>query len=169
MDDAIQKRLSENQKIFFNKLTNYIEDEIHFYGSIRRFDYIPGKSDIDVDIFTDNENSLIYKLCDLLHFKKNDFRRVVYKINGRIVNGYKCKYDNPENDIMVEMSIYDKNIRDVVIEQHDKASKLPFVVLLFLYILKYFYYKFGIISDDTYKKCKHYLMHMSSERNFIIL
>ena len=60
-------------------MSNYIDDEIYLYGSIRRMDYIPDKSDLDIDLFTDNENSLIYKLCNFLHLKKNDFKKVVYK------------------------------------------------------------------------------------------
>ena len=44
----INKRLTENQKYFFNRLSINVDDiYIHFYGSIKRLDYIENKSDID--------------------------------------------------------------------------------------------------------------------------
>jgi hypothetical protein len=168
-DVNIQKRLSENQKIFLNSLSNYIDDEIYLYGSIRRIDYIPDKSDLDIDLFTDNENSLIYKLCNLLHLKKNDFRKVVYKIENRLIYGYKTKYENSETKLSVELSIYNKKDREIIIKQHGKADKLSYVILFILYIVKLCYYKLGILSNELYSKIKNYLIHMSSECNFILL
>ena len=168
-DIFIQQRLSENQKIFFSTLSNYIDDEIHFYGSIRRFDYIPEKSDIDIDIFTHNEHSIINKLSTLLNLKKNEFQKVVYRIDNQIVNGYKTKYQDIQKNIIIEISIYNMNDRLLVIKQHDKANKLPFIILFLLYIVKLFYYRLGIFSDKIYSKIKNYLIHMSGERNFILL
>jgi tRNA nucleotidyltransferase (CCA-adding enzyme) len=49
--EKINKRLTDRQKHFFNDLSIYINEPIYFYGSIYRTDYIPGKSDIDVDIY----------------------------------------------------------------------------------------------------------------------
>lgn len=66
----INNRLTQNEKIFFDNLSNYIDKKIYFYGSIQRPDYIKGKSDIDIDIFTDNESSTIQKLCNFLNKKK---------------------------------------------------------------------------------------------------
>jgi hypothetical protein len=168
-DVNIQKRLSENQKIFLNSLSNYIDDEIHLYGSIRRMDYIPDKSDLDIDLFTDNENSLIYKLSNLLHLKKNDFKKVVYKIENRLVYGYKTKYENKETKLSIEISIYNNKDRDLIIKQHGKADNLSYIVLFLLYIIKVSYYKLGILSNEMYSKIKNWLIHMSSECNFILL
>ena len=61
MDD-IKNNLTQNEEVFFENLSLYIDKEIYFYGSIWRHDYIKGKSDIDIDIFTDNESSTIQKL-----------------------------------------------------------------------------------------------------------
>jgi len=89
----INKRLTENQKDFFNRLSINIDDiTIHFYGSIKRLDYIENKSDIDIDIFTNNENSTIIKLSNFLNINKSDFKKIVYVINNRIIVGYKTKY-----------------------------------------------------------------------------
>ena len=168
-DINIQKRLSENQKIFLNSLSNYIDDEIYLYGSIRRMDYIPDKSDLDIDLFTDNENSLIYKLCNFLHLKKNDFRKVVYKIENQLIYGYKTKYENPEKKLSVELSIYNQKDKELIIKQHGKADQLPYIIVFLLYIVKLCYYKLSILSNEMYSKIKNFLIHMSSECNFILL
>ena len=65
-----------------------------YYGSIQRSDYVPGKSDIDVDIFTDNEYSLMSKMQHYLHLSKSKFKKVVYIIDNKTTNGYKVKYTN---------------------------------------------------------------------------
>jgi predicted nucleotidyltransferase len=168
-DAKIQQKLSENQKIFLNALSNYIDDEVYLYGSISRFDYIPGKSDLDVDIFTDNEDSLIQKLSNLLDLKKEQFQKIVYRIDNMIINGYKTKYENAKQNLKIELSIYNKKNKQIIMKQHNKANNLPYIILVLLYILKSFYYRLGIISDEIYSKLKNFLLHMSSERNFILL
>lgn len=168
-NEKIQKKLSENQKIFLNALSNYIDDEIYLYGSISRFDYIPEKSDLDVDIFIDNEYSVIQKLCNFLDLKKEQFQKVIYKIDNVIVNGYKSKYENKDKNLKVELSIYNQKNKELVMKQHNKAKDLPYIILVLLYILKCFYYRLGIISDKIYSKIKGVLLNMSPERNFILL
>ena len=168
-DAKIQKKLTDNQRIFLNSLKNYIDDDIYLYGSINRIDYIPGKSDLDIDIFTDNENSLIHKLSSFLHLKKESFLKIVYRIDNKIINGFKTKYENIENNLIVEISIYNQKHKEIIMKQHNKANKLPYIILVLLYILKCFYYRLGIISPEIYSKMKHFLLHMTSERNFILL
>ena len=53
--NAIRDDFPKEVKDFFKRLENYLDDELYFYGSVNRSDYIHGKSDIDVAIFTDNE------------------------------------------------------------------------------------------------------------------
>ena len=74
-----KNKLTFNQYDFFQKLRNYINKPIYFYGSIQRNDYFPGKSDLDVDIFTDNESSTIYALGNFLNLTKNDFKNLYIK------------------------------------------------------------------------------------------
>ena len=49
--DLINKRLTTNQKIFFDNFSQYMNQPLYFYGSIKRSDFIPGKSDIDIDVY----------------------------------------------------------------------------------------------------------------------
>ena len=104
--NKIDKKLTEKQKDFFTNLSMYINTPIYFYGSIYRTDYFPGKSDIDVDIFTDNESSTIQMLCNYLHLNKSEVRKSFYKIGTTVVRGHKAKYKNDSVGVEVELSIY---------------------------------------------------------------
>ena len=83
--DEVKNRLTNNETIFFENLSQFIDKELYFYGSIQRPDYVKGKSDIDIDIFTDNESSTIQKLSSFLDIKKYDFTKIVYKINNEMI------------------------------------------------------------------------------------
>ena len=65
-----KNKLPENVNVFFNKLSDYLDTKLLFYGSVQRGDYFPGSSDIDVDIFTDNVNSTVTKMQHFLYTKK---------------------------------------------------------------------------------------------------
>ena len=60
------KNLPENIRQFFQQMQNYLGTSIYFYGSLMRNDYFHGKSDIDIDIFTENETSMIFRLSHFL-------------------------------------------------------------------------------------------------------
>jgi predicted nucleotidyltransferase len=57
--ETTKNKLSQEESVFFDKLKNYIDKPIYFYGSIQRDDYFPQLSDIDIDIFSDNINSTL--------------------------------------------------------------------------------------------------------------
>lgn len=166
MDD-IKKKLTQNEEIFFNNLSLYIDKEVYFYGSIQRPDYVNGKSDIDVDIFTDNESSTIQKLCNFLNVKRSIFTKIVYKINNTMINGYKMKYKDEIKKINIEISVYNEKYKNIVLYDHKNYSCLPFYTITFLIILKFLYYTLGIIPEDLYKKFKQFLINPSSELRFI--
>jgi hypothetical protein len=169
MEEIINKRLTEKQKDFFNKLSVYIDKPLYFYGSIIRSDYLPGKSDIDIDIFTDNESSTIQMLCNYLHLKKNTFRKSVYKVDSKMIYGYKGKYEDELDDIKVEISIYNNKYKSIVLEDQDSNRVLPFYITITLVIIKILFYNLGFISKDTYRKCKQHLMNRNGELKFILL
>ena len=74
-----KNKLLPYESDFFDKLSNYLETPLYFYGSIQRDDYFPGKSDIDVDIFTENMHSTISKMQNFLNVDKNNFIKFVNK------------------------------------------------------------------------------------------
>ena len=53
--ETTKNELPYKLKRFFYKLENDLDTKLYFYGSIQRNDYVAGKSDIDVSIFTDND------------------------------------------------------------------------------------------------------------------
>lgn len=162
-------KLTEEQKLFFQKLSLYIEEPIYFYGSINRNDYLPNKSDIDIDIFTDNEYTTIYKICNYLHLDKHEFKKTVYKIHSKMVYGYKGKYVNEMNQTTIEISIYNNKYKNAVLQDRETTNVLPFYISIILVIIKYLYYHLGLLSNQTYKKCKQYLMNKGGELKFILI
>lgn len=169
MNNKINEKLTEYQKKFFNGLSIHIDEPIYFYGSINRNDYSPGKSDIDIDIFTDNETSTIYMLCNYLNLNKKEFKNSVYKIDSKMVYGYKGKYQDNKNNINVEISIYNNKYKEIVLRDQDSTNILPLYVTIILFIVKFFYYNLGIMPNNIYRKCKQYLMNKGGELKFILV
>jgi hypothetical protein len=165
--EQINKKLTDKQKQFFNDLSIHIDKPIYFYGSIYRTDYIPGKSDIDIDIFTDNESSTIQMLCNFLNIKKSEFRKSFYKIDSTIVRGFKGKYK--DTNIEIELSIYNNKYKTLVLYEHDKAKHMPSYISFILLIVKFCYYNLGIIPDYIYKMLKINLVNPGSEYKFILV
>jgi predicted nucleotidyltransferase len=165
--DLTNKRLTQKQKIFFTNLSNYIDKPIYFYGSIQRPDYIPEKSDIDIDIFTDNETSTIQMLSNHLNIKVSEFKKIIYKIKSTMVYGYKTKYEDVKNNINIELSIYNEKNKDIVLKDHESCKNLPFYITIVLYIIKVLFYNFKIISKKMYKRLKQFLMNPGDEMKFI--
>ncbi len=167
--DIVKDRLTQNESVFFDNLSLYIDREIYFYGSIQRPDYVKGKSDIDIDIFTDNESSTIQKLCSFLNLKKSEFRKAVYKINNTMVYGFKSKYQDEVNNINIEISVYNDKYKTLVLYDHNNCRYLPLYVTISLFIIKFLYYTLGIMSDKVYRRCKQFLMNPGDELKFIVV
>ena len=72
--ETTKNELPKNVRRFFYQLSDYLDTKFLYFGSVQRSDYVPGKSDIDVDVFTDNEYSLMAKMQHYLHVQKNDFK-----------------------------------------------------------------------------------------------
>ena len=89
--NTIRDDLPKDFKNFFKRLENYLDTDLYFYGSINRDDYVHDKSDIDIAIFTDNEYSTMAKLQHFLKVKRNAFDKVVWKLEGKMIYGYKIK------------------------------------------------------------------------------
>jgi hypothetical protein len=167
--ETTKNKLTSDEKEFFDKLKNYINLPIYFYGSIQRNDYFPGKSDFDIDIFTDNETSTIYQLCNLLNLQKSDFKKSVYKVNDDVIHGYKVKYKDETKKFKMEMGLYDEKFKEIVMKDHLKDFELPIYISVILIIIKFLFYKLEIISKETYKRLKRLLMNDRDELKFIVL
>ena len=109
----IRQDLPENIKKFFKRMRYYLDTDLYFYGSVTRSDYVPEQSDIDVAIFTDNEYSVMSKLQHFLHVKRSDFDKVLWKLNGTMIYGYKIKVEG----INTEIAIYNNEFKDIIINE----------------------------------------------------
>jgi predicted nucleotidyltransferase len=154
--NTIRNDLPQKTKDFFKKMENYLDTELVFYGSVIRTDYVPGKSDIDVAVFTDNENSIMSKLQHFLHVKRSDFDKVVWKLDGKMIYGYKIKILEQN----AEIAIYNNDFKDVLMEELNKPIiNKTFLTTTLLLLLKLFYYQLPLIPTDFYLKCKRYVLN----------
>lgn len=156
--ETTHNKLSEDVTVFFIELSKYINTPLFFYGSVQRSDYFPGSSDIDIDIFTDNQHSLITKLLHFLQIDKRKFKRFVWRIHNNVVIGYKVMYKNPDKNIAVEFSIYNEKYKDIILEEHRSKIVLPFYVSILLIILKFMHYKLRILNNETFKNSKRIIL-----------
>ena len=154
--ETTKNELPPNAKIFFDKMKNYLNTKIYYFGSIQRMDYYPKSSDIDVDIFTDNEQQTINYLMSFLGLNKYEFKKFVYKLHktDKLVYGHKVKYKEPHNNFSVEISIYNERDKNEVLLEHNSKMDIPIYISLMLIILKYLFYNFNLLSKTNYKYIK---------------
>jgi len=155
-----KQELSSYESIFFNKVKVYLDTQLYFYGSIQRDDYFKGKSDIDVDIFTDNEQSTIFKLQTLLNIEKCKFKKTIWRSfkNNYLIHGHKLMYKEPDNNLRVEFSIYDEKYKYEMIQEHNRKSHIPYYASIILIIIKILFYNLNIISKKNYRVFKKQIL-----------
>jgi len=158
--EEIKDKLGEYKYNFLNSLQNYIDDKLIFFGSIKRADYFQNSSDIDIAIITDNSESINKKIINFLNINSNKLRKSIQKLpnTNKIIYGNKINYDDYDNNLFLEIIIYDIQYKSYVLDIIDKTNNLPFYIITILCILKIIYYYFHIISSDTLKYLKKKLM-----------
>ena len=159
--ETTKNKLTQEEQTFFNKLSNYLDTKLYFFGSIQRRDYLPNSSDIDVDIFTDNENSTITKMMNFLNVERKNFKKFVWKLNNfnnELAYGYKVMYKNKENKFSVEFSIYNEKYKHNILYEHNDKRDIPIYATVLLIILKFLFYTLHIIPSDWYVKSKKYIL-----------
>ena len=146
--------------LLFN-IKKTVQTPLYFYGSIQRIDFLEHYSDIDIDIFTENQESTILKLIHLLNLDKRDFKPVVSKIKSipNTINGTKIKYKDENNNLKMEISIYNLKHKSLVLDEHNSGMNIPFLNCILLLILKILYYRFGIIDKTSYSYLKNKIIH----------
>jgi hypothetical protein len=80
-----------------------------------------------------------------------------------MVTGYKVKYEDTSNNFLTEISIYDEKDKEYVLIEHNSKALLPFYISWLLIILKTFYYKLGILSEDIYSYLKKIIIDFMVE------
>ena len=165
--ETTKNNLTTYETHFFNKLKNYIEKPIYFYGSIQRDDYFPQLSDIDIDIFSDNVNSTLNLLQNFLDFNKTDFKKFIYKMDktNKLIPGYKSKYINKDNNLTVEIGIYDEKYKNEILKEHQSKFNIPLYISVVLVLLKVLHYNLGILPIYYYSRFKKFLTNDCYDNN----
>jgi predicted nucleotidyltransferase len=154
--NTIPTILPKKTQDLFRRIENDLDTELYFYGSVTRSDYVPNKSDIDVAIFTDNEYSDISKLQHILVVKRSKFHKIAWKLNGKMIYGYKVKI----KDINSEISIFNNDFKDMLLDEYTRPNKNQSIfIYCLLYLLKLFYYQIPLLPKSTYIELKRYIMN----------
>jgi predicted nucleotidyltransferase len=173
--ETTRNKLTPQEQIFFNKLSNYLDTKLYFFGSIQRGDYLPNSSDIDVDIFTENENSTITKLMNFLNVDRKLFKRCIWKLNNfnnELAYGHKIMYKSAENKFSVEISIYNEKYKHKILYEHNDKKDIPLYATVLLIILKFLYYTLHIIPSSWYVKSKKIIlskMLFKKDDHFVVI
>lgn len=159
--EKIKNNLTDYDYQFLTNLQRYIDTELIFFGSIKRCDFFIGKSDIDIAIITDNVESVKKKLQNYLNIGKSKIKKSMQKIpnSNKLVYGYKINYDDEENNLYLEIIIYDEQYRSFIINNIEKTTNLPFYITIIYFILKVLTYSLPILSEDILKYCKNFVMN----------
>lgn len=169
--NTIPSILPRNLQQYFINLKNYLETELYFYGSVIRSDYVKNKSDVDLCVFTDNEQSTINKLKFYFHIQSKDIHKVIQKSqhNELIIYGYKIKF--VIDGIKCELQIYNNNFKDKLLNDMQAPLKSPFYANIFLYILKFFYYTIPLLPKSVYIFMKKYYLNnfIKSDNTFYLV
>jgi hypothetical protein len=158
-------KFSENTRFFLKNLEEVTNHKIYYFGSSRRLDYMQG-CDIDIAMFTDNTASLIAQIIGLLNIG-NEFKSIIHIEDNIIVSGYKLIYKN--NDIDIELVIYDNKFKNIMLDFYEKSAQLPLIISFILLILKYLK-KFDLLKKKVYYKIKKFLfINFCRSNNLVVL
>jgi hypothetical protein len=169
-DDAFEKKyarfektfnpLTPYQENFFKKLSVSLDTKLYYYGSIQRIDYFTGYSDIDVCMFSGNVESTLKKVQLLLGLDQNDYDHLYVILDKNVMyECYKIIYEEPENNLSAEIAIYNNSFKHDNFYHFGRDEEYPFYIVYLLFILKFLYYKIGILPIETYKSLKKMIMN----------
>ena len=152
---------------FLNKMKEYLDTKLYFYGSIQRFDFFPNKSDIDICIFTDNTQTMIHKLASFLHIDKKKIKKILLNIKNKskkyeIIYCYKTMYKNPKLNLILEITICNEKYKNKMLTNCNEGLNIPFYITIILTILKFAYYYLELFSFKIYYKCKNVIIDIGT-------
>ena len=109
---------------------------------------------------SDNVENTLVKLKNFLNIDNQKIRKIFQKFPNttNIVYGYKTNYNDVNNDLSLEIILYDEKYRTHVINSVNNINNFPFYITYILFIIKILYYKLNVISDKLFKYIKQLLM-----------
>jgi predicted nucleotidyltransferase len=129
---------------FLNKMKEYLDTKLYFYGSVQRLDFFPDKSDIDICIFTDNTQTMINNLSSFLHIDKKTIKKIFLNIKNtsnryEIIYCYKVLYKNPKINLILEITICNEKYKKQLFNNYKQGLNLPTYIIFLLVILKFIF------------------------------
>jgi len=166
--------MPEYNNTFFEKLKNYLDTKLYFFGSIQRDDYFQKGSDIDVAIFTDNIKSTVTKLQNFLNISADEFKTFVWRLkyDNSLVKGHKIIYKEPKYDFVAEFSIYEEKYKDGILDEHNGKKDLPFYATWLLIIIKFLFYTLEVLPSSWYIYLKNIIftkLIFNTDDDFVVL
>lgn len=149
-------------------LESYLDTSLYFYGSIQRNDYIQNNSDIDIDIFAVNKESMALNAYAFLSMSGTvSDSKCIYMLekDSIVVEGIKLNYKHFTKPIQIELSVYSIQDKDNMNHYHASKINIPMYISTPLYVLKYIYYNWHIIPKWMFKACKNLLINNSAGKN----
>jgi len=83
----------------------------------------------------------------------------VFRIENKVVRGYKIMYKNPSKHIIAEISIYNNDVKNKILHLQRKHMHLPFHAVILLIFVKFIHYYLNWINRKQYRDMKNYLLH----------
>jgi hypothetical protein len=157
----VKNKLSKDQYHFFLHFQKVINTKLYFIGSILRYDYFPGNSDLDIEIFSENVNNTFYKIIHFFHYMEYEPLIFVFTCDNQIISGYKGTfyYKLNNQECRMDVMLYNHACKNLLLKHRMIDSQLPFYSFLFLTVLKMCYYYLHLFDSTmyTYLKRKHML------------
>ena len=76
-----------------------------------------------------------------------------------VIYGYKINYDDEEHGLYLEIIIYDEEYRNIIMNNIERTTNLPFYITIIYFILKALTYYLQILSSDSLKYCKNFVLN----------
>ena len=168
--EEVKNKLNKNQYNYFLQLKENINLPLYFFGSITRCDYIKDKSDLDIEIFTDNFDSILLQIEILFDFYKRKKERyfIIFEINNIPFSGYKYWFEDTKLNISFDFTIYNTACQNSILHHRNIEKNIPYLLVIFLIIIKILYYHLNIINKNTYSCIKkHFWVLYNPEKSVV--
>lgn len=142
---------------FLLDLWQSFETPLYVYGSAVRGDYWHGHSDVDLCAFSAREDTVIMDACAKFGLTEEDFRSIVWKLNGVLIYGRKAKFQ--AGSIRGELAVYDAAFRSTILQECQRGFNLSIPLLWVLWALKVVYYSTPFLSNAGYKALKRFMFN----------
>ena len=91
---------------------------------------------------------------------------------NNVIPGYKGKYIDESNKLMLEISVYDEKYKSEILQEHQSKFNIPLYITVVLIFLKILHYNLGILPIYYYSRFKKYLTNNCYDNNksiFLVL